>query len=184
MRHNYKDTDLDVDYYPQLLDAELAQTWYSYLYGLFAHDNKRTSLLFGDTGIIYKVAYGDTETRRLVMPWTDLPALSELKSLIEKITDQKYTVCIVQYYPTGKVGIGKHKDKEMVPGTRIAGLSIGAKRTISFTRASYNPINIELESGSLYVMNPPSNDRWLHSIVKDSKIKEGRISLTFRDYRG
>lgn len=180
---NYHDKDLDVDYYSKLLTHYLSQIWYNYLHNLFSQQKKRTSLLFGDTGLIYKVTYQDLETRRLAMPWSNLPALHELKALVEKVTNQIYTVCIVQYYPTGRIGIFPHRDREMVPGTRIAGLSLGAKRTITFSRDNHNSTKIELEPGSLYVMKGSTNDRWAHSIVKDLTIKEGRISLTFRNYR-
>lgn len=54
--------------------------------------------------------------------------------------------------------------------------------TISFTKGTLSPINISLSPSSLYVMNPPTNQNWLHSIIKDNKIGNSRISLTFRNY--
>lgn len=182
LKCSYQRDDLNVDYYPNLLGEKLASEWYNYLEIKFPKSNGRSKILFGDEGLIYKVSYQDVTNNIHVLPWNQLPNLFELKQLIETITGHKYTVCSVQCYPNGKVGINPHRDKEMIAGTSIAGLSLGAKRTISFTRNNYDPVSISLAPGSLYVMNPPTNQKWLHSIVKDSKIKEPRYSLTFRNY--
>lgn len=178
----YAKPDLDVTLYPNLLNSELAAAWYGYFEQIFPPEKTRTSMLFGDPGLIYRVTYQNSTTEREVYPWDTLPALPQLKELVSKITRQKYTVCAVQCYPNGRIGIAPHRDKEMVAGTRIAGLSLGAERTIEFTRAHHESVSIKLPSGSLYVMNPPTNQKWLHSITKQSEIKDKRYSLTFRDY--
>ena len=184
LKCEYKRDDLDVDLYPYLLTAELATGWYDYLESMLPHVNRRSSVLFGDDGLIYRVSYQDLDSEKEVLPWNYLKALPELKSLIEKLTEQTYTVCAIQRYPHGRIGINPHKDREMGFGTRIAGLSLGATRTLSFSRDHHHPINISLPSGSLYVMNPPTNQIWMHSIIKEPTVTEPRFSLTFRDYRG
>lgn len=82
-------------FYPQLLTPDLAQTWYLYLEEMLPHSTKRDAVLFGDPGLIYKVTYQGTTSERPVYPWSDLPALTELKTLIEKTTEQQYTVCVI-----------------------------------------------------------------------------------------
>ncbi|CAH6418201.1 2OG-Fe(II) oxygenase superfamily protein [uncultured virus] len=179
--------DLNVDFYPNFLTSELAKQWYLYLESVIPHESRRNSLLFGDPGLIYSVTYRDNTTHREVTPWDYLPALPELKSLVEKVTEQKYTVCAMQRYANGSVGIAPHRDKEMVLGTRICGVSLGTTRTITFSKGNdlnVVPLSISLNSGSLYVMNPPTNQTRLHSIIKEPHVKGSRISLTFRDYRG
>lgn len=183
LKCKYSRPDLDIDLYPSLLNKEVADAWYIYLKALFSENSgTRTSMIFGDTGLIYRVTYQGITTETEALSWNTLPGLLELKTLIESIIKQKLTVCIIQCYPNGKVGIGPHRDKEMVPGTIIDGLSIGATRTIEFTRQGYEPVRIKLPSGSNYVMNPPTNDKWLHSIIREGKIKECRFSCTFRNY--
>lgn len=182
LRVKHKRPDLDVDYYPNFLNEELANAWYQLLESIFPMDNSRTSMIFGNEGLIYRVSYRGNTTETEVLPWSDLPGLFELKNLIERVIDQKITVCVIQKYPNGKVGINPHRDKEMVAGTRIAGVSVGAPRSIEFTKLNQEPVCIKLGSGSLYVMNDPTNQRWLHCIRKDSKIKNPRYSFTFRDY--
>ena len=100
--------------------------------------------------------------------------------MVEEITNEKYNICVIQRYPSGKVGIKKHRDKEMKLGTTISGLSLGATRKL---KLEYYDKNIEkdLLSGSLYVLNPPTNSYYTHCIEKDSTT-EPRISLTFRNY--
>lgn len=178
----YSRPDLDVDLYPNVLTPDLTAAWCSYLDQIFPVEESRTSILFGDPGIVYKVTYQSHTTEREVFPWDTLPGMPELKSLTSKLTGQEYTVCAVQCYPNGRIGIAPHRDKEMIAGTRIAGLSIGAVRTIQFTRTGYEPVSIKLPSGSLYVMNPPTNQKWLHSIIREARVKEKRYSFTFRDY--
>jgi alkylated DNA repair dioxygenase AlkB len=183
LKCQYIRNELDVDFYPNLLTPELAHGWYQYLEAILPHANRRNTTLFGDDGIIYKVRYQNIDTEKHVLPWNHLPALPELKTLVERLTDQQYTVCAIQRYPNGNIGINPHRDREMILGTRIAGLSLGATRTLSFTHNYFDPVNIRLPSGSLYVMNPPTNQKWLHSIVKDPSVTQPRFSLTFRDYR-
>ena len=180
LRCRYIANELDIDLYPDLLTPELAAKWYDYIDCLFNKDLRRTSILFGNENLIYSVTYQGITNHNEVIPWNNLPGLNELRNLIESITKQSYTVCVIQRYPNGKIGINPHRDKEMVLGTRICGLSLGAKRIIQFTRLNNDPVSISLLAGSLYCMNPPTNQKWLHSIIKEPHIKEIRYSLTFR----
>lgn len=109
--------------------------------------------------------------------------LFDLKKIIEKETKDTYTCCVIMRYPHGKIGIGKHKDKEMIAGTTIAGLSLGSTRSFEFTYGTKKHL-LKLLSGSLYVMKPPTNTFWTHEIKQDIKIDQARISLTFRNYQG
>jgi alkylated DNA repair dioxygenase AlkB len=189
----YRRHNLDLSYYPHLLSLELAAAWFEYLEGFLTRSERRSTVLIGDPGIVYTVRYRGAESHRPVTPWDQIPSLAQLKELVERITRQKYTVCIIQRYPHGGVGIGPHRDKEMVPGTRICGLSLGASRHLEFTPqdvnldnpslpAQFEPLRLKLGPGSLYVMHPPTNQKWRHSILKESKKIGPRISLTFRDY--
>ena len=88
-------------------------------------------------------------------------------------------------YPTGKIGINPHKDKEMTRGTTICGWSFGSERILNMNPPGYiktDKILISLPPGSMYEFVPPTNDHWLHCIEK-SENNEKRISLTFRNYK-
>lgn len=178
----YVRDDLDVDFYPKLFNPKIAQEWFDYLESIVPHQHTRTSIILGNPGLIYKVSYRGITKETIVTPWNTLPIFNALKSFIEDVTKQKFTVCVIQRYPHGNIGIAPHKDKEMVPGTLIAGLSFGATRTLDFIKPNYDNVSIKLNSGSLYVLNPPTNQFWLHSIRTEPQVKEVRYSLTFRNY--
>lgn len=173
---------LDVDLYQEFLPKDTADTWLQYLEQIIPCDNRRTSVIFGDKGKKYVVNFMHSTRITECLPWESIPSLSDLKGLIEATTGQKYTVCVIQRYPSGLVGIAPHRDKEMIEGTMIVGLSLGATRTLSFSSFGQYSISMPLPSGSLYVMNHPTNQYWLHSIVPDPNITTSRISLTFRNY--
>ncbi|KAF9506892.1 hypothetical protein BS47DRAFT_1352387 [Hydnum rufescens UP504] len=65
----------------------------------------------------------------------------------------------------------------------IASLSLGAPRTFIMTPRKGSPgksVKWILENGSLVVMQGKTQDNWKHEIPKEPKVKESRISLTFR----
>lgn len=177
------DKDLDVDYYENFTDSSdyksLVELGNSYKK---LSKSSRTSLIFGESNIKYEVEYKGKIKIDETIDWREVPLIKDLGDKIAKITNTKYTVCIFQWYPTGKVGIGSHRDKEMKPGTKIAGVSYGTSRNIKFINYNVSgSLQIKLDPGSLYVMNHPTNDKWLHSIMTSDAI-EPRISLTYRDY--
>lgn len=192
LKCQYVRDNLNVDFYPSLLNKELSDLWFTYLLQYIPVTGRRKATLFGDDNLIYTVTYNGETSHRPVLSWLSIPGLLELKNLIEALTKERITVCILQCYPDNNVGINPHRDKEMGPGTKICGLSLGATRTLSLTRSGHEPLNISLPSGSLYIMNPPTNDKWLHSIPKVSETLKRkqinpqdniRFSLTFRNYK-
>ena len=79
--------------------------------------------------------------------------------------------------------MGWHADdeKEIVPNSSIASISIGAERKFSFKhKHSKQRIDIVLENGSLLNMRGPVQKFWLHSLPKTTKVLDQRINLTFR----
>jgi alkylated DNA repair dioxygenase AlkB len=185
----------DVDFIPHLISRERAKEIYTLLeqqiFGdLQEEQNKRTTTLYGDDGLTYRVQFGGYDGRPLVsylreaIPWKKAPTLLELRQLVGELTDTYYNFCAIQRYPNGKTGIAPHKDKEMVPGTTICCLSFGATRTLVLHPPSWlkhlPPRVYRLSSGSFYSLNPPTNDHWFHEIIP-SKTKKVRISLTFRN---
>lgn len=94
-------------------------------------------------------------------------------------------------YKDGFDYIGEHKDdeKDLMKGCPIASLSLGQPRDFIFRHQDsrgknacrkIEPVNIELEHGSLLLMNHPTNQFWYHSLPQRKKLKNVRINLTFR----
>lgn len=91
--------------------------------------------------------------------------------------------CLVTRYTTGKSSIPPHRDDELFidPESEIVTVSLGAKRTMTFTDNSQNNVvNLDLEDGSVYTMSRYSQDFWKHSIDEDESVDETRYSFTFR----
>ena len=185
----YADTGLNLDFYPRLYTESDSQLIYDTLEKEVAWlkpitSGRRSNQIYGDDGLVYEVKFGSyggkpgATTRRKAQPWT--PLLAQIRDDISALTGAKYTICVVQRYPNGSVGINPHRDKEMVAGTTIAGLSFGSTRTLVMARGE-KALRLELGPGSMYVLNPPTNDYWSHAIEKSAETQP-RISLTFRNY--
>ena len=141
---------------------------------------KRNKTIYGslDTySILYRGKIIDTP----IHSWESFPELYSLAKRIEVTTSQPYNTCVIQIYNSGVVGIKPHKDKEMKTGSNIASISLGEMRSMRFERNHFDMLDIPLESGALCVINPPTNDYWLHSIPTDTTTNI-RISLIFRNY--
>mmetsp|Transcript_5793 Transcript_5793/g.11324 ORF Transcript_5793/g.11324 Transcript_5793/m.11324 type:complete len:776 (+) Transcript_5793:144-2471(+) len=95
-----------------------------------------------------------------------------------------FNVCLLNFYEDGQQRIGWHADREEIGRkTPIASVSLGAPRQFlvrSQTDGRRDRATLQLESGSLVVMKPVCQTRYLHSIAKEAEITHGRINLTFR----
>jgi len=91
---------------------------------------------------------------------------------------------LLNWYKDGQDSIGEHSDNEkgLVKRGVIACVSLGAERTFIFRNKKDKKIThkISLANGSLIVMKGTTQQYWKHLIPKEKSIKEGRISLTFR----
>ena len=178
----YLDENLNVWYKDDFLSKQSSDILFQYfLQNInFGTPKSRTKILFGNPGLQYTVNFRGNFTTYPVIPWSELPILEQIRDALRNIVGINYNCCVVQKYADGKSIMRKHRDKEMTPGTQICGISLGAQRTFRLT-GSGKVYDLKLSSGSLYVLNPPTNDKWLHEIIKDYT-SETRISLTFRNY--
>jgi hypothetical protein len=115
---------------------------------------------------------------------------------------------LIQLYRTGADYISEHSDKtiDVVRGSRIVNLSLGARRTMTLrtkkdvtgyeqggdngdaTGVQRTTQRVPLPNNSLFVMGLETNSRWMHSVhtdkrpenTKDPAERGPRISLTFR----
>ena len=138
---------------------------------------KRKVAWFADAGITYKYA----GVIKKGLSWT--ADLLQIKAKVESITGSKYNACLLNLYHEGEEGMGWHQDNEveMVAGSSIASLSLGAQRKFAFKHATSNErLDIDLENGSLLEMKGTIQNNWYHSLPKTKKVKQLRINLTFR----
>lgn len=114
-----------------------------------------------------------------------LPApLSEAAARVSSALDVKFNSVGLNFYRDGNDSVAPHNDKlgDLVPDRPIALLSFGATRTMSI-RAKLPPrhvLHIDLQAGSLLVMDYATQRHYDHGIPKE-RVKVGpRISLAFR----
>lgn len=187
----YEKRGLLVDYYANLFTpdwclylAKVLETMVQWSRPVSA--GRRSNQTYGDPGLKYEIDFPDgNSVTREARPWSELPILAEIRNYLTHLTGQTCNICVVQRYPSGRVRIKPHRDKEMTRGTLICGFSFGATRELTLTPPRYyqeeEPFNLPLEPGSLYILRPPTNDHWAHSIERDETV-EPRYSLTFRTY--
>ena len=96
----------------------------------------------------------------------------------------EFNVCLLNYYEDGQQRIGWHSDREEIGRTTpIASVSLGATRQFMI-RSKENGVHdratIDLQNGSLVLMENVCQMQYLHSVPKQNEVADGRINLTFR----
>ena len=139
----------------------------------------RLNAWYGDVGR----SYGYSGTRLEFNPWT--PELLALKSQIEQVSGQRFNAVLANLYRDGSDSVDWHADNEPELGPKpvIATVSLGGKRLFCMKNkrdASIEKINLELEPGSLFLMQGDTQLNWVHRVPKTKKTVNARISLTFR----
>jgi len=178
-------TSLEVEIYDSVLTEELHDQLTKWLKGItFSSKIKRTTKIYGDSGLIYEMSYKNYQTgeqvfsKRPAIVWPTI--LNKVKELLQELIGVEFNFAAIMCYPNGNAFISPHKDKEVKDDALIVGLSIGETRTLKFQRYNYDSVEIPLHDNSLYVIKPPTNDIWSHSIPK-CDVKGVRYSLTFRN---
>ncbi|XP_072944303.1 DNA oxidative demethylase ALKBH2-like isoform X2 [Epargyreus clarus] len=138
----------------------------------------RQQVAYGDPGITYTYS-GITVP---ALPWP-APVLA-LRDFIFKLKGIKYR--------NGNDHMGEHRDNEpdLDPDYPIASVSLGQERPFVLKhkdarkpgpkKKNIPPVIINLEHGSILLMNPPTNEVWYHSLPTRKKLPGPRINLTFR----
>lgn len=190
--NSYSEDNLSIKIYPNFLSQEDSIMLFNYIINNAKFDSsfytlkgvlskRRIKSIYGSIPY-YKANYHGIENKIEVNDWNDMQILKDLADKLSLITKQVYHVCVIQFYSSGEVGINPHRDKEMKEGTIITSLSLGSSRIMKFERGD-KELNFELNSGTLCLIEPPTNDCWLHSISKDSS-NQPRMSLIFRNCEG
>lgn len=131
------------------------------------------------------VKYSYSGLELIPRQWT--PELIELKSMAEKLSNQTFNSVLLNYYRGGADSMGWHSDDEKELGTNpiIASITFGyPRRFLIRERTDFkNKKEIELEDGSVLVMQGDFQETYQHSIPKTAKKVGERLNLTFRTIR-
>ena len=140
----------------------------------------RLSAWYGDPGAHYSYSGLSLSPR----PW--LPVILELKTRVEAVCNAPFDSVLLNLYRDGADSMGWHSDDEPELGERpvIASLSLGATRLFRLRHRQRNdlePVAIDLESGSLLIMEGDTQRFWKHQVPKSKRVAEPRVNLTFRN---
>lgn len=137
----------------------------------------REVCFMGDSGIQYRYA----SKLKTANSWH--PIVLILKQKIEFELGGNYNACLLNWYYNGEDGMGWHSDneKEMIIGSTIASVSMGANRKFQWRPKGGGPINsLELQSGSLLLMRGSFQNEFKHALPKTRQSQDPRLNLTFR----
>jgi alkylated DNA repair dioxygenase AlkB len=143
-------------------------------------DSPRMVCAFGDDGLHYRYAGVDRTTH----PWP--PHLRAARDRIAALCGHPFNYALVNLYQTGDDYIGWHADKvsDLVPGSSIASLSLGAVRPFQLRHKSSGATHeVMLASGSLLVMRGTCQQFYKHSLPRRRGVTEPRFNITFRQVR-
>lgn len=115
-------------------------------------------------------------------PW--LPVLTTLKQKVEHTCGTDFNSVLLNWYRNGQDKMGWHADneEELGPTPIIAMVSLGATRSFQYKHLEHKVTeNLEVEHGSLVLMNAGMQEQYHHQVPARAKVTQGRISLTFRN---
>lgn len=130
------------------------------------------------------------------------PVVERIRQHVQDVLQQPVNHVLIQHYRSGADFISEHSDKtiDVVRGSRIVNVSLGAQRTMTLRTKKDNLYSdnksravqrIPLPHNSMFVMGLNTNMCWLHAIRHDKRPQQEkteaerfangeRISLTFR----
>lgn len=110
--------------------------------------------------------------------------LMPIKEEAERLAGQSFNAVLLNWYKDGEEYMGWHSDdeKSLGPAPVVAMLSLGANRSFLFRFKANHQIkhSVELEDASWLIMSASTQVLWQHSLPVRKRIKEERMSLTFR----
>jgi len=142
------------------------------------HQQPRLTAHYGNDGKPYRYSSITMHPHK----WN--PLLTYIKDKVEEMSSQNYNTVLLNYYRDGKDSMGWHADdeKELGLNPSIASLSFGAERSfhLKHNTDEKQKIKINLEHGSLLLMQGKMQHYWKHQLPKTSVEIGPRINLTFR----
>lgn len=186
-----------IDTHQKFLDSELATRgkseilalpWKSYPPVVARIVEKPVSLprlqvSFGDPGAFYRFSGTKSDAR----PWSECDVIKEIRDAVAEKTGENPNFCLVNVYRDGNDYIGYHSDdtSNLVPGTSIISVSLGATRDFYIQKKSRDAgkrFTFKYPAGhnTCIIMRPGCQNMFKHSVPKRTREKKTRINLTFR----
>lgn len=148
------------------------------------HALPRLTCWMGDPGCSYTYS----GVRNTIEPWS--ASIQTLRQRVEAQVDWSFNSLLLNLYRHGRDKLDWHTDDEpeLDPAAPIASLSLGASRSFRLRprtsdRQPADTLSFELGQGDLLVMDPPTQQHWLHQVPQRLRLSQPRLNLTFRSIR-
>ncbi|MBC1262318.1 alpha-ketoglutarate-dependent dioxygenase AlkB [Synechococcus sp. BSF8S] len=145
------------------------------------HPLPRLTCWVADPGCSYRYSGLANEPQ----PWSE--PLRQIREALAATLGWRFNSVLLNRYRDGDGAMGWHADDEaeLEPQAPIASLSLGATRSFRLRPRArqaegVRPISLELGHGDLLVMDPPTQQHWLHSLPRRRRVSQERLNLTFR----
>lgn len=184
-----KEGDKHFTYKEGLIPSSFFDSLYIEIYDKLIQNAQRRSCLFNLHPIVLNAYEGYLPTYN----YEKVPKIiHDIRTIIEKDSNQIFDFVLVHLYVDGNVSIGWHADSE-AKQSEIASVSLGATRKFrlrKFGKTIGWDHEFRLKSGDCIYMHGSSKDNnfqgcqkvYQHTIPKELTIKQPRINLTFRQY--
>ena len=110
------------------------------------------------------------------------PSLKLLLEIVNREFDGNFNGILVNEYLDGNDTIGEHSDDEKGLGdSGVVGISMGATRKFRLrNKATKEKTDIFMTDGMILQMGGNFQKEFTHGIPREAKVKEKRVSFTFR----
>jgi alkylated DNA repair dioxygenase AlkB len=169
-----------VTYAARFVDAETASAWFAALRTAVSWRSERRMMYEREVDVPRLMASFRLDEPNHALPYSIRDAASRV---IERL-DVPFNSVGLNLYRDGRDSVAPHNDHldEIQKGFPIALLSLGATRRMTI-RAKEPPkraVHVDLEPGSLLVMDYATQLHYTHGVPKSTDAVGERISLAFR----
>ena len=111
------------------------------------------------------------------------PRVAAIRDRVEGSTGRRFNAVLLNLYRDGRDSDSWHRDDDYEHGAHadIASVSFGAVRRFHMRDGAGNTASLDLEPGSVLLMQGEALKRWWHCLPKTKRPVGARVNLTFRD---
>ena len=169
-----------ITYTPLFVDATTAAAWFSELRSSVNWRSESRLMYEKEVDVPRLMASYRLDSPSAAAP----PSIRDAASRVSKHLAVAFNSVGLNLYRDGRDSVAPHNDrlKEICEGAPIALLSLGAARRMTIRAKAAPPrvMHIDLEAGSLFVMDYATQLHYTHAIPKTTAPVGERISLAFR----
>jgi alkylated DNA repair dioxygenase AlkB len=169
-----------ITYTPQFIDASTAASWFTELRSAVSWRAERRMMYDREVDVPRLVGSYKLDPPPESIP----PAILEAFARVTTHLDVPFNSVGLNLYRDGRDSVAPHNDhlNELAKGFPIALVSLGATRrmTVRTKAAPRRVLNLDLEAGSLFVMDYATQLHYTHGVPKTPDAVPERISLAFR----